>query len=254
MTIRQIDDVLWVQEIALDLFDVRGALILGDTHAAVWDTLSHPRDMEAFLPLIGNRELIIIYSHADWDHIWGTGGFTRAFAHVLQNPLTIIAHQLCRNRFLAEVPQTLHKKQTAEPNLWDDVKLYPPTITFEQLLTIDLGNLTLELRHLPGHTEDCLVAYIHETEVALMGDTIETPFPVVPKNSPIHNWIAELEWWLHVPTISTVIPSHGPIGGRELIEQTIDYLQKLQTGAEIEVPKKLTDFYRETHESNLRWK
>lgn len=249
MTIRQIADFLWVQEIELDIFDVRGAFILGETHAAVWDTLSHPRDMEPYLPLIGDRELIIIYSHADWDHIWGTA----AFARLSPKPLTIIAHKLCQMRFDTEAPQTLRQKQAAEPKQWADVVLHPPTIAFQNLLTIDMGNLTLDLHHLPGHTEDCLVAHLPERGIALMGDTIETPFPVVPQNSPLAAWIVQLEPWRDRTDISTVIPSHGPIGDRELIASTVEYLQKLRAGAPIDVPETLTNFYRETHQSNLHW-
>lgn len=46
----------------------------GRRRALVWDTLSHPRDMAGWLPLISPLELVIVYSHADWDHIWGTAG------------------------------------------------------------------------------------------------------------------------------------------------------------------------------------
>lgn len=251
MSLKQINDHLWVQELELGIFDVRGALVIGDKRAMVWDTLSHPRDMEPYLPLIGDKELWVVYSHADWDHIWGTAGFD---AEPDINPNIIVSHALCLARFSTDVPQKLQEMQQGEPNVWDDVELLPPTITFDQSLTIDLGGLLVELQHLPGHTEDCLVALLPEMGVALMGDTIETPFPVVAQDSPLVEWIAGLKRHEQDERFATVIPSHGPIGGRELITQTIDYLEKLQAGAAIEVPDQMTDFYRETHQSNLAWK
>ena len=246
MSLKQINDNLWIQELELGIFDVRGALVLGQNRAVVWDTLSHPRDMADYLPLIGDRDLFVVYSHADWDHIWGTNGLTPL-------PATIICHTLCRDRFQSEVPERLRKQQVEEPTKWDDVQIIPPTISFHDMLQIDLGGLRLTLHHLPGHTEDCLIALLPELGIALMGDTIETPFPVVPVDSPLDAWIANLKIWAADETITTVIPSHGPIGNRSLITQSIDYLEKLHNGAHIDVPEKMTDFYIETHESNLKW-
>lgn len=245
MTLKQINPNLWVQELDLGIFDVRGALVLGGERAVIWDTLSHPRDMTPYISLIGDKDLYVVYSHADWDHVWGTAGLE-------PSPATIISHTLCRGRFQDEVPETLRKKQLAEPGQWDDVKLLPPTIAFDDNLFIDLGGLTLELHHLPGHTEDCLVAILPELGTALMGDTIETPFPVLAKDSPLAAWIAGLKRWEKDERLTTVIPSHGPMGGRELITQTVAYLEKLRNGVPIDIPDALTDFYRETHQANLR--
>jgi len=246
MSLKQINENLWVQELQLDIFDVRGALIVGNERAVVWDTLSHPRDMKPYLPLIDDKELWVVYSHADWDHIWGTAGFPLP-------PTVIMSHALCLARFATDVPKKLAEMQQGEPGLWNDVQLQPPTITFQESVSINLGGLTIELSFLPGHTEDCIVAFLPESGVALMGDTIETPFPVVEQASPIPEWIHRLQGWAQNKRVTTVIPSHGPIGGRELITQTIDYLEKLQAGEEIDVPDHLTDFYRETHQSNLGW-
>lgn len=249
MTLKQINNNLWVQELTLDSFEVRGALVLGQTRAVIWDTLSHPRDMEPYLPIIGDRELYVVYSHADWDHIWGTAG--------LPQPAVIIAQTLCRDRFGTDVPQKLRAMQTSEPNKWDEIQLIAPTVAFEDNLLIDLGGITMTLHHLPGHTEDCLVAMVKEVgqeeTIALMGDTIETPFPVISPESPLTEWIQGLKRWYTDETITTVIPSHGPIGGQGLIVQTIDYLERIYDGKTIEVPDNLSCFYQETHEDNLKW-
>ena len=247
MTLKQMTANLWIQELDLGIFEVRGALLIGEHRAVIWDTLSHPRDMGPYSPLIPNKDVFIVYSHADWDHIWGTAGF-------LATPATIIGHTVCRDRFQSDVPETLREKQQAEPEKWDDVALIPPNITFQDELLIDLGGLTVELHHLPGHSADCLIAIVPEQGIALMGDTIETPFPVVYPESPVPEWIERLQRWAQDTRITTVIPSHGPIGGPELITQTIDYLERLRDGREIAVPESMTEFYRETHEGNLGWR
>lgn len=247
MALIQISDALWVQELDLGIFAVRGSLVLGQERAVVWDTLSHPRDMTPYLPLIGERDLFVVYSHADWDHVWGTAGLTR-------QPVTIIGHEHCAYRFRTDVPATLAERQEAEPGRWDDVQLLAPNVLINQTCTLDLGGLVVELHHLPGHTKDCLVAILPEHGIALMGDTIETPFPVVPQGSDLPAWIRQLKRWEQVTALTQIVPCHGPMGDRELIRQTIDYLERLRCGDPFDLPDRLTPFYEQTHAGNLRWR
>ena len=235
---------IWSTRVALGEYDVRGALVLGATRALVWDTLARPRDMRTYLPFIGPRELVIVYSHADWDHIWGTSGLPHA-------GVTIIAHDQCRARFDSDVPGTLATKQRDEPGLWDDVVLVPPTETFSAEHSIDLGGFTVTLSHLPGHTRDCIVGFIPETGLLLAGDTVETPCPVVPADAPLDEWIGALRRWEGDERVRSVVPAHGPIGGREILARNIAYLDALRRGRPIEPSGTLTPFYRKTHAANV---
>ena len=238
---------IFVAEVALGDYDVRGALILGDTRAVVWDTLSHPRDMAAWLPLIGGRDLVVVYSHADWDHIWGTAGLPLDRA-------TIIGHLACQARFSGDVPQTLRERLVAEPGVWDEVSLVAPDTVFDDETTVDLGAMTLEVHHLPGHTIDTIVGFVPQRGLLLMGDTVETPFPVVPPDSPLGRWVAGLERWERDSRVRTVVPAHGPVGGVEILRQNIGYLRALLDGRTLPVTEPLTDFYRKTHAANLQWR
>jgi glyoxylase-like metal-dependent hydrolase (beta-lactamase superfamily II) len=241
-----IEDAVWLTRVTLDDYDVRGALILGDERAVVWDTLSRPRDMRPFLPLIGDRELVIVYSHADWDHIWGTAGLDYA-------GVRIVGHERCLRRFDEDVPRVLADKQRSEPGKWDDVVLVPPTETFADEWSLDLGGLTLTLAHLPGHTPDCIVGLIPERGILLAGDTVETPCPVVPVDSPLSDWIAELRRWAGDERVRRVVPAHGAIGGREIVQRNAEYLEGIRIGRPIEPSGALTGFYRETHRKNVGW-
>lgn len=244
--VESVGDGIWLTRVPLDEYDVRGVLLVGHRRVVVWDTLALPANMAPWLPLIANRDLVVVYSHADWDHVWGTAGL----------PLTrtrIVAHALARDRFNADVPATLAEKRAAQPHAWDDVVLIPPTEVFEQDRSIDLGGLTLVLHHLPGHTVDCIVGLIPERGVFLAGDTVETPCPVVPADSHLSAWIAELRRWAADERVRTVIPAHGAIGGREILQQNVEYLEGILTGRPVEPRGPLTAFYRETHANNLLW-
>ena len=242
-----IGDGVFAIEVALGEYDVRGVLLVGDARAVVWDTLSHPRDMAGWRPLIGGRDLVVVYSHADWDHVWGTAGLP------LERATVVMGHRACQARFTADVPRTLRERWQAEPGPWDEVVLIAPDTVFDLETTVDLGSMTLELRHLPGHTPDTIVGFVPQRGLLLMGDTAETPFPVVPSDSPLTAWIGGLERWRRDPRVRTVVPAHGPIGGVEILQRNISYLRALLDGRLLPVTEPLTEFYRKTHEANMGW-
>jgi len=245
MKLSELRPNLWLTELHLDDFDVRGAVIVGDKRVMVWDTLSHPRDMQPVIRLAGDRPIDVVYSHADWDHCWGTAGLKAD---------TLIAHETCAARFgSGDVASRLAEKRAAEPGLWEMVTLIPPTLTFAQTLTVDLGGVLVELHHLPGHTEDCLVAWIPQWGVLLAGDTIETPLPYLNTESValLPEWISALEGWGRTARMNVVIPAHGEVGDRSLIDHTVNYLRDMQAGKAPLIPDEMTAFYTETHAKNL---
>ncbi len=246
-SVTEIAPGVFIAGVATPEYDVRGALVIGRTHALVWDTLTHPRDMAPFASMIADRHLVIAYSHADWDHVWGTAGLPWDGAQ-------IVGHERCLARFSGDVPGTLASKRAAEPGAWDDVRLLPPTRAFSTTLAIDLGGVTVEMHHLPGHTEDCLVGFVNGPGVLLAGDTVETPLPVVPCEAPLHGWIAQLRAWAADARVRIVVPAHGRIGGVEVAHATVEYLQALADGAPIVPSGPLDPFYADTHRDNLGWR
>jgi glyoxylase-like metal-dependent hydrolase (beta-lactamase superfamily II) len=235
---------LWLTELANEIIEVRGAVIIGERAALVWDTLSHPRDMAPLQPLLTGKQVFIAYSHADWDHVWGTTGLGDAWP--------IIAHHVCALRFTdpADVATTLAEFRQQTPGAWDAVTLIPPTFTFGDSLALDLGGVTVELHHLPGHTPDCLVAFIPQWGVLLAGDTVETPYPIVNDGAATPKWIDLLRGWAADERVETVIPCHGEIGGRELVEHNIAYLSLLLDRA-VDDESAAAAFPGRTHVNNL---
>ena len=242
---KEIRPNLWIYTAPAADMEVRGALVIGERQAVVWDTLTHPRDISPLTAILGDRPLHVVYSHADWDHCWGTSGIQRS-------PLSIIGHDHCRHRFETEVPQTLKDMQAAEPGKWDEVRLLSPTLTFDTRMYLDLGGVTLELHHLPGHTLDTIVGWIPEWGVLLGGDAIETPLPVVNSRTPLEAWLTALQAWAGAPGLNRAIPAHGAANGRDALEQTVAYLASLCGDQDVQLPKILTKFYRETHQKNLQ--
>jgi glyoxylase-like metal-dependent hydrolase (beta-lactamase superfamily II) len=73
-----------------------------------------------------------------------------------------------------------HPRVTAPtPTRFGAVRLVRPTIAFDGDLTIDGGDLTLELSHTPGHQPDHLAIWPPERRLRLPGDAVQDPFPSV---------------------------------------------------------------------------
>lgn len=227
-----------------DSFDVCSAVVIGRERAIVWDTLLHPDDMRRVPALTAGKPLSVVYSHADWDHVWGTNGLA---------PQEVVGHEGCLDRFNDpdDVERTLRVKQS-DDKYYEAVELVPPTRTFKTRLNLELGGLTLELHHLPGHTRDCTVAFIPEHGVFLGGDACEVPFPIVYEDSPLSAWLGELERWHSDARVKTVIPSHGPVSDKNLLAKNIDYLRDLRDGHVPDVSHELAPFDAETHKANLK--
>ena len=232
-----------IHEVDAGDFSVRSVLIQGSRLCLVWDTLTHPRDMRIFDEACAGRPCLVVYSHADWDHIQGTAA--------LATPL-IVAQTRSVKRFESEAPSTLADLLARDPYAWEGVTLIPPDVTFDSRLDLHLGDITVELHALAGHTEDSIVAFAPAMGLLLAGDTVELPCPCVPTGCDLDGWIQGLEGWRTHPGLRTVIPSHGPCGGPELLEETASYLRALRRGRPAPIPADASPFYAATHLDNLR--
>lgn len=232
-----------IHEIDAGEFSVRSVLVRGTRFCLIWDTLTSPHDMIRFAQICSGQQCLAVYSHADWDHVQGTAA--------LDDPI-VIGHSACARRFEVEVRQTLADMQAREPGKWDEVRLIPPHITFEDRLDLDLGGLTVQLHSLPGHTPDTLVAFIPEMQLLLAGDAVELPLPCVPADCDLDAWIEGLLGWRKHTGARRIIPSHGPLGGKEILTGTIDYLDALRRGENVLLPEGLSAFYAATHLDNMK--
>jgi glyoxylase-like metal-dependent hydrolase (beta-lactamase superfamily II) len=168
----KLPDSVYVTEQTIDGVTVRGVIVLGSKLALIFDTLIFPNKAEELLALCEGREITVVYSHADWDHIWGTCGLL---------PVVVVAHKECARRFAdpEDVAKTLHEYRLQYTEELSPITLIPPTQTFQSNLTLDLGGITVELRHCPGHTKDSIIGIVHEHSLLMGGDCIETPIPLL---------------------------------------------------------------------------
>ena len=157
-------------------------VVVSERYVVLVDTLLNPATATALLEvareyLARGRQLLVVNTHADWDHAWGNQVFAGPEA-LLSAP--IIASRACAERLRsAEAQEKLRSMREQEPERFSAVRLTPPAIHFDERLTIDGGDLTLEFFATPGHTHDHVAVSIREIGMLLAGDAAEAPFPLV---------------------------------------------------------------------------
>ncbi len=118
--------------------------------------------------------------------------------------------------------------QSDEPNIFGDVVLTEPTLTFSDHLIIDGGDLNLHLIPTPGHTADHIAIYIPEISTILAGDAAEIPFPIVYNSNDLPVLRASLALMAEC-NAQYALYCHAPVTiGPQLLHDNIAYYDALE--------------------------
>jgi glyoxylase-like metal-dependent hydrolase (beta-lactamase superfamily II) len=188
--------------------DVDTFAVVTRRYLVLVDTTGTPEQAErivaALRPEMAGRELLVVNTHADWDHCWGNA----VFAAEGSFPAPILGHELARERLLGEeARRELAEKRTREPR-FGAVRLVAPDVTFRDGLRIAGGDLTLELEPTPGHTPDHVSMWIPEIRLLLAGDAAEYPFPYVHAAADLPALLDSLQR-LEALGADVTLPCHG---------------------------------------------
>lgn len=176
--------------------------------------------------LAAGRTLLVVNTHADYDHCWGNQLFAGPGAAY---PAPIIGSRLSVPLYAeAEARAFLRQVQADEPEIFGDVAFTPPTLLFDERLAIDGGDLTLELFMAPGHTVDHAAIYIPEIDTLLAADGAELPYPqarTVDGLPRMRQSLAEMA----ALGARTVLYCHAPAdAGPRLLQDNIAYFDAVE--------------------------
>jgi glyoxylase-like metal-dependent hydrolase (beta-lactamase superfamily II) len=196
------------------------------------DTMSTPELAAGIVAALAGdlrrRQLLVVNTHADYDHCWGNAIFAApGGAH----PAPIIGHALARQRLLGRLArQKLRARQRQEAR-FASVVLVPPSITFTSALRIDGGDLALELLHTPGHTADHVAVWVPELRLVLAGDTAELPWPKVGSAATLPRLRRSLARLRRLDPLR-VLPCHGGTTTPALLARNLAYFDNLAAQAQ----------------------
>ena len=191
--------------------------VVGERTATVIDTTGTEARARAFHAAVRNvtqnpvSALINTHSHGDHTH----GNFMFADS-------AIIASERCRREIIASG----NTANALFPMVdFGNCPVTPPTVTFEETLTVYVDDLRIELIFVgPAHTTNDIVAWIPDRKLLFTGDIIfngGTPFAL---GGSIGGWLNALDM-IETLGAETIVPGHGKVTGPEVIGEVRDYLE-----------------------------
>lgn len=219
--------------------DPRVSIIrLGETVDAVFvrtarfnvlvDTLDTPDTCRQALALlegvVGDRPLVVVNSHMDWDHFWGNAA--------VGDRAVIIAHETALQRYRDPSVREVLRRKAAEEERYRSVELQGPSVTFSGSMRLDGGDLTLELLHTPGHTPDHVAVWIPELKTCLAVDAVEDPIPEVWSEDPkdLRALLASLSL-IQGLGAEHVVLAHGQTSSPTVVANNLAYFSELMRRA-----------------------
>lgn len=180
----------------------------------------------------------IVISHYHADHIYGLQAFKE---HAGDPPVWAQAQALdylggsTASQGEDAQRRLEQRRQALFPWVDEETYIVPPSHTFEDQASFQLGGVTFQLRHVgPAHAPGDSVMLVQNDRVLFSGDSIyqgRTPFLDSPQTDT-RNWLHELETLTRLdPPPRFVIPGHGQPSTETAaaIAMTRDYIQFLRT-------------------------
>ncbi len=167
--------------------------------------------------------LSLFNTHPHGDHVFGN----QVFADGL-----IIAQQGVRETMLttgaASVAAFKQNPQMAAQ--LGDITITPPSVTFQETLTVFVGAVEVQLIHFGiAHSPSDSIAWLPQSRTLFTGDLLFNELvPAMPPGGSIANWIAALER-LEQLQPQHVIPGHGPILPPDALGVLRNWMVELRT-------------------------
>jgi alkyl sulfatase BDS1-like metallo-beta-lactamase superfamily hydrolase len=181
----------------------------------------------------------IVYTHGHIDHVGGTAAMLEEAASRGDPRPRLVGHRNVQARFdryerTNGYNRIINERQFGPGKLLADGKparFGPSTFVgvdtaFEERLELRVGELTLQLHHDRGETDDHLWAFVPDRRVLLTGDFVMWVFPNAGNPQKVQRYPAEWAQALRKMAAcepELLIPAHGlPIGGKARIARVLD--------------------------------
>lgn len=189
-----------------------GAIVTNEGTVVI-DTLPFPREtreMLDFLRAESNRGVrYVINTHHHADHVYGNFLFEEA---------DIISSERCREVMRKSGEKNLAEAKQQTPELVE-VKLRLPNLTFPEKATFHLGDKTVRLLQLPGHTPDGIGVYIEGDKILFAGDAV-MPLPYIFWGDRVV--LQDTLRAIKEMNLENIVQGHGEVLLKGELEETLD--------------------------------
>ena len=199
--------------------------IVGEEGVLVIDSLMTPTLAKSLLSAIrsvtGAPIRYMVDTHYHGDHVFGNQYFL---------PAPIIGHVNCRRELLEKFEANMQRYRNTRPELipeLEQIRMTPPDVTFEDRMTIRLGEREVQLIYLGrAHTASDILIYLPQEKLLYAGDiAFHKVLPAFP-DGHIVKWIDVMEETAKLD-FDTIVPGHGPVGGKAEFEEARELMAHL---------------------------
>ena len=204
--------------------DSNTTFIITTEGVIIIDTRPTPTEARKVLKEIRKlTNLPIVYTintHYHGDHTFGN--------QIFKSSKSIIAHKNVRDTLIKSGQDHLSLFKTFGLPGMDEVEVTPPNIVYEKGMEIWLGEYRLQLLyHGKGHTNGDTIIFLDQLRTVITGDLVFNKKIPYMADAYIDEWIESLKYIQFLKN-ETVIPGHGPIGGRPTVIAMKHYLMDLK--------------------------
>jgi glyoxylase-like metal-dependent hydrolase (beta-lactamase superfamily II) len=212
--------------------DPNSGVIIGDDACMVIDTTATPamaQDLIRRIREVTNKPIkYVVLSHYHAVRVLG------ASAYFKEGAQAIIASRGTYDLIVERGEADMKSEIERFPRLFAGVETVPgltwPTIVFEKDMSLFLGKLEVQLKHIgPGHTKGDTIAWIPSQKVCFSGDLVEYNAGVYTGDAQLEEWPATLEN-LRAMGAEKLVPGRGPaMTTAEEVNKAIDYTKRWVT-------------------------
>jgi cyclase len=110
------------------------------------------------------------------------------------------------------------------PYEFEGIELVLPTRTFDDALSLMVGNKRVELIEVgPAHTKGDVIVHVPADRVVYTGDILFIEGHPVVWEGPVSNWIAACER-IEAMDVEAIVPGHGPMTDKAGVRRVREYL------------------------------
>jgi len=192
--------------------DPNSGVVIGDESVLVIDATATPvmaRQLTMHIRSVTDKPIRhLVLSHYHAVRVLGASAFkTEGCVDIIASRGTL---DLIRERGRQDMESEIGRF----PRLFQAVESIPgltrPTLIFERAITLQLGNLEVQIMHLgPGHTKGDTVVWLPEQKILFSGDLVEYQAAAYTGDAQLEEWPGTLEC-LRKLQPHKLVPGRGP--------------------------------------------